>query len=341
MSHLRKLWNCPKYSNKKNKNAWEYCLRALKPIQMHQLVCGSAEIHLWSDAWKCDKCAHWSSNMGMWHDQDECAAASTPWDARQSLNWHLWLLGIFFCKSLIFEIVNADSFCYFNNLYNPKIKFISTYLRPIVIHFKRPNKILLIPWEGIHDLSQVMHFPGTDSIHLPSLILPISGPCWISAPVCPAFPAILLLLPFLLASVLACSQVLYFRWLCSHCLLPTLFCCHHSPPCPTLLIAVDGSSSSTSPLIPRIYIPFCSYWYTEYDHIAYLFIWCLNHPCYCSLLWQSCQYPDFTGYQLFISKCFGYGQFYMAVWLHTKPPPCQLSSHHCLHWQQWLLRLVS
>ena len=33
----------------------------------------------------------------------------------------------------------------------------------MVIYCKRPNQIPLIPWEDIHNLSQILHIPGTDS----------------------------------------------------------------------------------------------------------------------------------------------------------------------------------
>src|ERR1700683_4482313 len=77
--------------------------------------------------------------------------------AERNLNQHL-------CKSLVFGFVNADSFCYFNNLYNPQVKFIYKYLRPMVIHCKRPNEILLILWGDMCDLSRILHYPGNDSI---------------------------------------------------------------------------------------------------------------------------------------------------------------------------------
>jgi len=69
----------------------------------------------------------------------------------------------FFCKSLVFGIVDADSFRYFGLLHDPHIKFAITYLRPKVIHYNRPDQILLIPWEDIHDLSQILYITGTDS----------------------------------------------------------------------------------------------------------------------------------------------------------------------------------
>jgi hypothetical protein len=47
--------------------------------------------------------------------------------------YRAWLLVTFLCKSLVFGFANADSFRYFDNLYNPQIKFISEYLRPMVI----------------------------------------------------------------------------------------------------------------------------------------------------------------------------------------------------------------
>ena len=72
--------------------------------------------------------------------------------------WH------FFCKSLVFGFVDADSFRYFDNIYNPQIKFISKYLRPMVIDCKRPDQIPWILWGGIHHLSQILHYPGSDSI---------------------------------------------------------------------------------------------------------------------------------------------------------------------------------
>ena len=69
-----------------------------------------------------------------------------------------------FCKSLVFGFVNVDSFCYFDNIYDLQIKFISKYLRHIVIYCKRPNQILWILWGDIHNLSQILHYPGNISI---------------------------------------------------------------------------------------------------------------------------------------------------------------------------------
>jgi hypothetical protein len=57
-------------------------------------------------------------------------------------------------------LVNADSFRYFDNLYDPQIKFLNKYLIPMVIHFKRPDQIPLILCGDIRDLSQILHFPS-------------------------------------------------------------------------------------------------------------------------------------------------------------------------------------
>src|ERR1700729_2889534 len=67
------------------------------------------------------------------------------------------------CKSLVFGFVDADSFRYFDSIYNLQIKFIYKYLRPMVIHCKRLNQILSILWGDIRDLSQILHYPGNDS----------------------------------------------------------------------------------------------------------------------------------------------------------------------------------
>ena len=68
----------------------------------------------------------------------------------------------FFCKSLVFGFVDADSFRYFDNIYDPQIKFISKYLRHIVIHCERPDHMPWILWGDIQDLSQILHYPGND-----------------------------------------------------------------------------------------------------------------------------------------------------------------------------------
>ena len=66
----------------------------------------------------------------------------------------------FFCK---FGFVDADSFRYFDNIYDPKINLIFKYLRHMVIHCERPDHIPWILWRDIHDLSQILHYPGNDS----------------------------------------------------------------------------------------------------------------------------------------------------------------------------------
>ena len=67
---------------------------------------------------------------------------------------------IFFCK---FGFVDADSFRYFDNIYDPQIKLITKYLRHMVIHCERPDHIPWILWRDIHYLSQILHYPGNDS----------------------------------------------------------------------------------------------------------------------------------------------------------------------------------
>ena len=91
------------------------------------------------------------------------AAANVSWDAERNLNRHLWPFVTFLCKSLVFGFVDADSFRYFDNIYDPQIKFISKYLRPMVIDCKRPDQIPWILWGDIRDLSQILHYPGNDS----------------------------------------------------------------------------------------------------------------------------------------------------------------------------------
>ena len=85
-------------------------------------------------------------------------------DAERNLNRHPWPLVTFLCKSLVFGFVDADSFRYFDSIYNLQIKFIYKYLRPMVIHCKRLNQIPSILWGDIRDLSQILHYPGNDSI---------------------------------------------------------------------------------------------------------------------------------------------------------------------------------
>ena len=92
------------------------------------------------------------------------AAANASWDAERNLNRHSWPFVTFLCKSLVFGFVDADSFRYFDNIYDPQIKFISKYLRPMVIYHKRPDHIPWILWGDIHDLSQILHYPGNDSM---------------------------------------------------------------------------------------------------------------------------------------------------------------------------------
>jgi hypothetical protein len=89
-----------------------------------------------------------------------------------------------FCKSLVFGFVNADSFRYFDNLYGPRIKFISQYPRPMVIHCNRPDQIPWIFWGGIHDLSQILHHPGNDSNRVWRILIndQSQGPCSVQQP---------------------------------------------------------------------------------------------------------------------------------------------------------------
>ena len=63
-----------------------------------------------------DTLANWNSDMKMLRDQ------KMPEDADQQ---HAWLIVTFICKSLAFGFIDADSFRYNNNIYNPQIKFIT------------------------------------------------------------------------------------------------------------------------------------------------------------------------------------------------------------------------
>ena len=123
---------------------------------MYQLVYMDLQKCIFDQMWESvmDALANWNSNMKTLHNQQ------MPEDAGQR---HAWLIVTFLCKSLAFGFVNADSFCYNNNIYNPQIKFISKYLRPMVIHCKRHYWIPLILWGDMCNLSQILHIPGNDS----------------------------------------------------------------------------------------------------------------------------------------------------------------------------------
>ena len=126
-------------------------------LKISASLCGSTEIHLWSDTRK--------------HDRHACKLKLQHEDAMQSKN--TWCQAEFesasvtacdiFCKSLVFGFVNADSFCYFDNIYDLQIKFISEYLRHMVICCKKPDRILWILWGDIHDLSQILQYSGNIS----------------------------------------------------------------------------------------------------------------------------------------------------------------------------------
>jgi len=144
----------------KKDNTWEYSLRALELTQMYQLLYVDLQKCISDQMWESvtDLLANWNSDMRTWHNQQTC---------HEMLNGilicHPWLLVTFLCKSLVFGFVDTDLFCYFDNVYNPQIKCISKYLRPMVIHCKKLDQILFILWADIHNLSQILHCPGNVS----------------------------------------------------------------------------------------------------------------------------------------------------------------------------------
>ena len=112
MSHLRKLCDCCKSSNKKA----AYLIVPFKSYKVNPNAsagpCGSKEMHLWSEVLKCDK-----------HDcklklQQEDAillqhTADTSCNAEQNLNQQLWLGVTFLCNfrflDLLTRILSATS----------------------------------------------------------------------------------------------------------------------------------------------------------------------------------------------------------------------------------------
>ena len=50
----------------------------------------------------------------------------------------------------------------------------------MVIHCKRLNQILLILWGDIHDLSQILHYPGNNSMPTWIHVLRPSIPVWLN-----------------------------------------------------------------------------------------------------------------------------------------------------------------
>ena len=160
MSCLGKLCNCSNSSDKNGEHLRVLFKSSKANPNVSAGLCGCGEMHLWSDAGKCDKRA---CKLKLRHD-DATAAAGAWWNAERNLKRHPWPLVTFLCKSLVFVFVDADSFRYFDNLYDPQIKFTSKHLRPMVIHCKRPDQFPLILWGDIRDLPQILHYPGNDSI---------------------------------------------------------------------------------------------------------------------------------------------------------------------------------
>ena len=132
MSCLGKLWNCSKSFDKKAEHLRVLFKCSRVYLDISASSCGSAEIHLWSDARKCDSrfC-----KLKLRHED----STRLSWDAERNLNRHPWPLVTFLCKSLVFGFAEPDSFRYLDrdNVYDPEIKFISEYLTPMVIHCKR------------------------------------------------------------------------------------------------------------------------------------------------------------------------------------------------------------
>ena len=159
MSRLGKLCKCSKSSDKNSERLRVPSRSSRANPNISASLRGRAEMYLWSDARKRDRRA---CKLKLRHDG---ATQSTNMSsvAERNLNRHLWPPVTFLCKSLVFGFVDVDSFRYFNNLYNPQVKFIYKYLRPMVIHCKRPNEILLILWADMCDLSRILHYPGNDS----------------------------------------------------------------------------------------------------------------------------------------------------------------------------------
>ena len=176
MSCLGKLCNCSKSSGKKEEHLRVLFKSSRANSNVSASLRRSAEMHIWSDARKRDKCA---CKLKLRHE-DSTRSTNMSWDAERNLNRHAWPLMTFLCKSLVFGFIDTDSFCYFDSIYNLQIKFIFEYLRLMVIHCKKLNQILLILWGDIHDLSQILHYPGNDSMPTWIHVLRPSIPVWLN-----------------------------------------------------------------------------------------------------------------------------------------------------------------
>ena len=159
MSYLGKLCDCSKSFDKEAQHLRVLFESSRANPNISASLCGSAEIHLWSDVRKRDRRAH---KLKLQH-KGAISGANVSWDAKWNLNWHLWPPITLFCKSLVFGFIDMDSFCYFNNIPDSRLNFIFKYLWHMVIYWKRPDHILSMLWGDIHDLSQILHYPANDS----------------------------------------------------------------------------------------------------------------------------------------------------------------------------------
>ena len=112
----------------------------------------SAEIHLWSDVKKHGPkrnpdTSHLMQPSGIW------ISICDSW-------WH------FFCKSLVFGLVDPDSFHYFDDIYDSNKTFTFRYPVHIVIYWKKSVLILSIIMGDICNLSQIFHYPDSNSTSL-------------------------------------------------------------------------------------------------------------------------------------------------------------------------------